>query len=297
MSKVGSSVGSRVGTTIVGRDGSDSKLKTSVASVNETLEVTESGLKAPEKKIKLKPRRKDPNQMPEAKSGDEKAKSTKAKSGEKESEKKKSESEKKTKPEVKKKSMGKTLVLRDLKTGLQKTYPYVSRFAFDKHGTRLAFVTSVVDDTSKMKSTKDDAKDKKSDKKKDNSKVETFTDGVYVVDLSNLEMTTVMTGVGEYRGVSFNESGDQLAFMTNTDDYLVKSPSWSIYHWKAGGKEAKLAAAESSAGIPMGWWISPSTSLSFTENNKRLYFSTAPVPEKVTRERNNKAEKEEEPKA
>lgn len=277
------------------QDGADKNLSQSSSSINESYEVTESGLKEAEKKSKLKPRRKDPNAMPEPKTGKTKS-ADKKKSDDKKKTALKTDGKSDVKPEVKKKSVGKTLVLRDLKTGLQKTYPYVTRFSFDKHGTRLAFVTSVVDDTSKIK------KKAKDDKKKDD--VTTFTDGVYVVDLDDLKMQPIITGVGEYRNVSFNEKGDQIALLSNKDNYLVKSPSWAIYHWKSGKKLAESVAAEASAGIPEGWWISPSTSLSFSEDDKRFYFSTAPVPEAVEKQRKSIADKkagkepsEEEPKA
>ncbi|MEL7498670.1 MAG: prolyl oligopeptidase family serine peptidase [Planctomycetota bacterium] len=268
------------------QDGADKKLTQATSKVNESLEVTPAGLKERSKKQKLKPRREDPTKMPEPKSGE--AKKTTKKPAKPQPDEKKTDD---VKPEVKKKSIGKTLVLRDLETGLQKTYPYVVRFSFDKHGTRLAFVTSVIDDSSKVK--------KQDDKTKENTDdSQAITDGIHVVDLAKMELHTILSGMGEYSGVRFNEAGDQLAFLSNKDDYLVKSPSWSIYHWKAGKKEATQVATESSAGIPEGWWISPNASISFSEDDKRFYFNTAPVPEKVAKERkeaaNRKAGKESE---
>jgi dipeptidyl aminopeptidase/acylaminoacyl peptidase len=262
------------------------------ADVVETYEVTSQGLKRPEKKPKLKKRpveEKPESEKPELKKK-EAEKKTEAKSEEGKSEK----SDEKKKEHKKEKSAGTTLVLRNLSTGRQQTYPDVVRYEFSKNGSRLGFVTSV--EKSKTKPAKT-----KSAKDKDSEDSHVKSDGVYVVDLSDLKLTKVLAGEGEYKNLDFNEDGSQLAFISNTQDYASKTSSWSLYHWKVRSKEAKLIADEQSEAFPKGWWISPNTSPLFSEDGKRLYFETAPVPEKVAKERKNGGketeEKEEEPKA
>ena len=264
----------------IDQDGTDKKLATTNSKVSESLLVAEGELKEKPKSQKLKPRRKDPFAMPLARSGKEEPSKVK-----KASEAKK-ESKDQPKPEKKTKSIGKTLVIRNLETGMQQTFPNVSRFRFDKSGSRLAFATSVVDDTSKINK----------DKKKDTS--DQPLDSVVVVELKSMKMTTILRGVGEFKSMQFNEQGDQLALLSNIDDYQVKTPSWSIYHWKSNAREATRVVAETFAGVPKGWWISPNSSLQFSEDNQRLFFSTAPIPENVNDERNSAAgAKEKEKKA
>ena len=282
------------------------KLAQTNSNVEEKLEVTEAGLKAADKKQKLKPRRKDPLAMPEPR---EKQQASEKKSNQEKQQTsgKPSADKDQDKPDHKKKSTGKTLVLHDLNSGLQRTYPHVVQFRFDKHGTRLALVTSVVADTAKMKQTKTGSRWKfqirqRSRPHKEQDDAE--TDGVHIVDLDDLELKTILSGVGQYKSLTFNEQGNRLAVLSNKDDYLTKTPTWSIYHWRSGQKEAVLGAQETTAGIPQGWWISPNSSLSFAENNKRVYFSTAPIPEDVQKERKAEADRkagkdspEEKPKA
>lgn len=260
------------------QDGADKKLALASSSVTESAKVSATRLEQITQPQKLKPRRKNPYQMPELTGETEKKTKTKPSS-----KPKKPDAEKTAKkPEKKTKSMGKTLVLRDLETGMQRTFPFVSRFRFDKFGKRLAIATSEVTDTSKVKA----------------SDVSAAKDSVMVVDLDSLNVVTVLEGMGEFTGMRFNEQADQLVFLSNIDDYQVKTPSWSIYHWKAGAKQAARVVQESSAGMPKGWWISPTTTLQFSEDNKRFYFTTAPVPETVQQQRKGvDADKKKEAKA
>jgi dipeptidyl aminopeptidase/acylaminoacyl peptidase len=117
------------------------------------------------------------------------------------------------------------------------------------------------------------------------------TDGVYLVDLKDGKTYPICTGEGEYKNLAFNEDGSQLAFLTDKDDYQTKTSSWSLYHWQTKQKSATKIAHESSAGIPNGWWVSPVATALFSEDGKRLYFDTAPIPEPVLKERKEAAAK------
>ena len=285
-------------------DPDNETVKPKTTDVVESYEVTPEGLRRPEKKRKLKKRQEELEKEAAEKAAKEKeAKKKKAEAETKKAESKKEEEKKAgDKPKTdKKKSPGTTLVLRDLNTGLQQTYPNVVRYWFSKNGSRLAFVTSVeVDEKSKGK--KPDAK---SEKEKQAEESADDADGVYVVDLDDLDSTKIASGLGEYKNLSFNVDGSQLAFITNKDDYETKTSSWSLYHWKNRQKTASKIAEEKSDGIAEGWWVSPVATMLFSEDNKRVYFDTAPIPEEVIKERKDAAAKksgkaeddDEEPKA
>ena len=253
------------------------------SDIVESYEVTSEGLKRPEKKPKLKKR--PVKEEPEAKKEETKKSGTATtKTGNKEEAKK--DEDKKKEDHKKTKAVGTTLVLRNLKTGLQQAYPNVVQYTFSKNGSKLAFVTSVK--KKDKKKTDDKSKDIKEDTKKDSERP---IDGVYVVDLEDLEHTLILSGEGEYKNMSFNEDGSQFAFISNKDDYATKTSAWSVYHWRNRQKTATLIAEEESESTPKGWWISPNTNPFFSEDNKRLYFETAPIPEKVTKERGETAKK------
>ncbi|MEM7784554.1 MAG: prolyl oligopeptidase family serine peptidase, partial [Planctomycetota bacterium] len=187
-------------------------------------------------------------------------------------EKESPEKESKAKSNRKTKEAGTTLVLRNLETGVQRSFPNVVRYEFSKFGDRLALVTSV----RKTKASKD---------KTANQKESTSVDGVHVVDLDDLEFKTILSGQGEYKNLGFAEDGSILAFLSNRDDYESKTTSWSVYFWKSFQREASLIGKEKVEGVPGGWWISPNSNPTFSKDNRRLYFDTAPVPESVIKER------------
>ena len=117
-------------------------------------------------------------------------------------------------------------------------------------------------------------------------------DGVHVVDLDKLEARQVMAGLGNYGQVVFSKDGRQLAFLSDRDDYEADKPSWSLYLWKKGQKEAKKIVDAETPGIPDVWWLSSTSAPLFSEDGKRLLFNTRPKPEDMGEEED---EDEEEP--
>ena len=88
-----------------------------------------------------------------------------------------------------------------------------------------------------------------------------------------------MAGVGNYKNITFDPHGEQLAFVSDRDDYESDQPSYTLYHWKANEDEVETLAAQGTAGIPSGWWVSEHGDLEFSDNGERLFFGTAPRPE------------------
>ncbi len=256
-------------------------VKQQSSTVVESYEVTPTGLRKPEKQLKLKKR-----PVTNSNTSEQKPRKTKTKKseGEKKSKPEASKSDDKEKEVKKTKTVGTTLVLRDLDSGLQQTFPHVVRYWFSKNGARLAFVTSTQAAESKKKGSKSDSHEKS-------------PEGVYVVDLESLELQQIISGHAEYKNVTFTEDGSQLAFLTNKDDYKRKTSAWALYHWKTRQKTATKIADEESAGIPQNWWVSPVATALFSEDGKRLFFDTAPIPEAVIEERAGKKDEDEEPKA
>jgi len=163
--------------------------------------------------------------------------------------------ESKESPDAKKKKKdrtdGTTLVLRNLETGAEHRYDYVTEYAFAKDGSRLVYATSTKD---------------------------TSGDGVFIVTTGEGVATPLAAGPGHYKSVVFDERGTQLAFLADRDDYEADQPSFSLYYWKAGG-DARAVAAQGTTGIRDGWWVSENATPSFSDDGRRLFFGTAPRPE------------------
>ena len=276
------------------------QLKTTKPTINETYKVTEEGLERPTKPIKLKKRTTNKKSTaPEI--SDKKLKKNKKEPNTEKKEPKPDKTEPNSKDEEKKeKDRGNPLTLINLKSGVQRTFPDVTSFVFSDHGEAIAFATSVEvgndenDQAAKVKKPEEETKDKQKDKEEPESKTAEPTDGVYVFNLKSLKKTKVAQGLGNYKGLAFNEPGTQLAFLTDKDDYDAKTSSHSLYHWTTETKQAKKIASEGGDGVPNGWWVAPKSSQLFSEDGKRLYFETAPVPETVLKQRKDDQEEEEE---
>jgi len=247
-------------------------VKEQKSDVVESYEVTPEGLRRPAKPLKLKKRE------PEAPRPESKAKETsEAKTEAKEEPAEKKSKSDADKSEEKKKEAGTVLVLRDLRAGVERRFPNVVSSRFSKQGEALAFVTSIKS-----------APDQKGDKEKssdDPSAEQSASDGVHVLDLKEQDVRQIVSGLGHYKNLIFNENGRELAFITDRDDYDADTSSWSLYHWKRGTKKPRLIAAEKTAGVPDGWWISPNSRSFFSEDGRRMFFATAPIPDTVHEER------------
>ncbi|MCP4501658.1 MAG: S9 family peptidase, partial [Deltaproteobacteria bacterium] len=168
------------------------------------------------------------------------------------------------------------MVLVNMATGVQWSYPNVVNYAFSKNGKHLAFTTSVEKDG------KAGGGDKGASSKGADS---SNADGVHLIHLDAVRLMAVITGLGEYKGLQFSEDGSKLAFLTNKDDYDAEAPSWSLLLANTRGGAAKKIAGEGTEGIPYQWWVASQSSLRFAEDGTRLYFDTAPISKDVLQER------------
>jgi dipeptidyl aminopeptidase/acylaminoacyl peptidase len=160
--------------------------------------------------------------------------------------------EEEEKKEKKPNQIGTMLVLRDLSSGAEQRYESVTEYAFSKSGDRLLFAASSKDGDA---------------------------DGLTVVEVGDDAVTNLMEGEGIYKTATFDEDGEQVAFLSNRDDYQADQSAFNLYHWRAGQAEASQVATEGSAGIPQDWWVSEHGDVDFSENGRRLFFGTAPRPE------------------
>jgi dipeptidyl aminopeptidase/acylaminoacyl peptidase len=147
---------------------------------------------------------------------------------------------------------GTTLVLRNLETGAERQFEKVVEYAFSQDGARLAYTVSAKDGEG---------------------------DGVFVVRTADGTASAILTGMGDYKALTFDTAGTQLAFLTNRDDYAATQSEYTLYRWAARDAEAQPAARQGTAGIPDDWWVSEYGSLHFSKTGERLFFGTAPRPE------------------
>ena len=112
---------------------------------------------------------------------------------------------------------GTDLVLRNLVTGEEKTFPLVSEYYFDKYGKKLLLETT--------KSSKDSL-----------SKV-----SVVLIDLGNMQKKTISTGGNDLKNYSFSEDGSQLAFVAERNAKPKELQKfYKLWYYKDGMDTASI---------------------------------------------------------
>lgn len=152
----------------------------------------------------------------------------------------------------KKKAEGTPLVLRYLNTGVEKEFGDATDYAFSKNGAWLIYTAASKDSSA---------------------------DGIYAVETRSGKVTEVMKGAGDYKQIAIDDTGEQVAFLSNRDDFQSEQPEFALYHWKTGADTPVELAKSGTTGIPDGWWVSEFGEVEFSKNGKRLFFGTAPRPE------------------
>lgn len=102
--------------------------------------------------------------------------------------------------------------------------------------------------------------------------------GLVRVDLSSGAVDTLLSGGGAYERLTFDEAGDQLAFLSSREGHAMDPAEYALYYWRAGIDSVRAVATAASDALAEGWWISPNRDPSFSESGDRLYFGTAPKP-------------------
>ncbi len=147
---------------------------------------------------------------------------------------------------------GTKLTLRNLKTGKDQTFPFVTDYAFAKFGRTMALVTTGNDSA--------------------------LLAGVYVYDLDKEQLRPMTRGKGKYKNLALTEDGTQLAFVTDRDSSKAQIRQYELRHWRSDQDSAQVLADSTASFKPKGWLISEHTAPNFAKDGSKLYFGTAPQP-------------------
>jgi len=180
--------------------------------------------------------------FPEPKSKEEKKDNTKT--GKKLKKKKKSKKENK--------KNGYRLIVKDITTLKQDTFPFVTEYVFSEKGSKLMFYSSGRDST--------------------------FHQGVYLLNLSNKNLIPLCRGKGNYKNLAFDENGKQAVFLADLDTTKTRIRPFDVLLWKTGQDSATVVANNKSKFLPEEWIISEHFKPWFSKNAKRLFFGTSPKP-------------------
>jgi len=170
------------------------------------------------------------------------------------------------KKEEKKKEPGTDFVFRELASGKETKVAEVVDYVWNKPGTWLAYGVS--------------------SKTPEN-------DGAFVLEAASGKTVALLKGLGNYKNLTFDEKGAQLAFTSDRDDYKSEKSASKLYHWTPAA--VKLASATGAAkpaapseaaielvpalakGFPVGMAVSENGKLQFSKDGGRLFFGIAPA--------------------
>ncbi len=151
------------------------------------------------------------------------------------------------------KTEGTDLVFKNLITGLSKTIKYVLDYEFNKNGSQLIYTVS-------------------GPKKDANAPV-----GVFIYNTNTGATKQIINKRGNFKGFTFDESGDYLVFLGETNPEKQEIKDFKIYYNGLSIDSAQILVENDFPGIPNKWSISGDGRLSFSKDAKRIFFGLAPT--------------------
>ena len=147
---------------------------------------------------------------------------------------------------------GTDLVLRNLITGEEKTFPFVSEYYFDEQGKKLLLETTK------------------------NSKDSLSKASVVLIDLKSMQRKTISSGGNDFKNFAFSEDGSQVAFVAERNAKPKDLQKfYKLWYYRDGPDTASMIADKNSVGMKLGMSISEFGTVSFSKSGKRLFFGTS----------------------
>ncbi|RYU92264.1 S9 family peptidase [Mucilaginibacter terrigena] len=149
---------------------------------------------------------------------------------------------------------GAELTVNQLLKGKTRSFSYVTDYQLSKNGKWLAFAVTAP------------------------KKNKIVVSGLFVYDIEKDTLKKVSTGSGNYKNLTFDDAGKQLAFTAekNAEKALVKP--FKLYYYTTSKDSATVMAGPGSNGMPANWAVSGDGKVFFSKSGGNLYFGTAPVP-------------------
>lgn len=170
----------------------------------------------------------------------------------------------------KKKDTFKQLVLRNLNSKEEVSFPHVDKYRFSDDGTYLVYSIKYEGKKKKANDEENETEDV------DTTEVEeSHLEGVYVVETKTFKQTAITDKKGAYSRFQFNEDSNLLAFIATHDEEKEEVKDYSIFLYDLPSNQLKLIENDI-AGMPEDWVLSENYTPSFSKNNKNLFLGIAP---------------------
>jgi dipeptidyl aminopeptidase/acylaminoacyl peptidase len=152
-----------------------------------------------------------------------------------------------------KKEEGTDLIVKNLLTGVDKTYKYVTDYLFSKDGKQLVFACS--------------------GSKKD----KTAPQGVYMLNIEKGTLKTLVAGKGSFKNFVFDDESEHVAFVGEQSPEKQQIKDYNIYYNSLTLDTAQTIVDYDMPGLPAKWSVSGDGRVNFSKDGKKLFFGIAPV--------------------
>jgi len=103
-------------------------------------------------------------------------------------------------------------------------------------------------------------------------------DGAFALEAATAKTVPLLKGLGNYKNLTFDEKGGQIAFVSDRDDYKSEKSASKLYHWAAPAAAAIELVPAAAKGFPAGMSVSENGRLQFSKDGGRLFFGIAETP-------------------
>jgi dipeptidyl aminopeptidase/acylaminoacyl peptidase len=174
------------------------------------------------------------------------------------------------KPKKEDKDNGWRLLVRNTATGKTDTIAYTTQYVFAKRAPRLLLHTSGKGDTLPY-----------------SALAAFFQPGIYWMDLEKNTTRPLLRAKGKYQQPALDDSGQQAAFLSDTDTSKARIRPWALRYWSSSAKDsARVVVHPGSSFLKQyatpadtaRWMVSENGKVQFSEDGSKLYFGAAPPP-------------------
>jgi len=148
---------------------------------------------------------------------------------------------------------GSDLIFRNLVTGTERTFKYVSEYIFSKDGKQLIFACT--------------------GSKKDKA----AQTGVFLLNTEKGTLKTLVNGKGSFKNFVFDDESESVAFLGERSPEKAEVKDYFIYYNSPSLDTAQILVDNQIPGIPAKWAVSGDGKLNFNKEATKLFFGIAPT--------------------
>ncbi|TKC09981.1 S9 family peptidase [Pedobacter polaris] len=148
---------------------------------------------------------------------------------------------------------GTDLIVKNLTTGIERTYKFVTDYAFSKDGKQLVFTCS------------------------GSKKEKTAPMGVFLLNNETGVLKTLVKAKGNFKSFVFDDDSERLAFLGETSPEKTEIKDFNLYYNSPTLDTAQILVDNDMTGMPQRFAVSGDGKVTFSKDGNKLFFGIAPI--------------------